>query len=117
MAKKKASPMKPAKVAKPSKPAKQANPTEPAELDLSDGDELSVSAAAKLIGIMPNPFYYHVARGNISPHRVYEYGTRKIMTFLRKDVEKLRALIRPEDRPVRGRPRNTDKKRKPSGGV
>lgn len=110
MAKKQAKPAKAAKV------AKQAKPAEPAELDLSDGEELSVSAAAKLVGIMSGPFYYHVREGNITPHRVYEYGTRKIMTFLRRDVEKLRAFIRPEDRPVRGRPRNTDK-RKPSGGA
>ncbi len=102
---------------KQAKPAKQRKPAEPVEMDLSDGDELSIAAAAKLIGITAAPFYYHVNRGNIKPHRTYEYGTRTITTFLRKDVEKLRALIRPEDRPVRGRPRNTDKKRKPSGGA
>ena len=102
---------------KQAKPAKQRKPAEPVEMDLSDGDELSVSAAAKLIGITPAPFYYHVARGNIKPHRTYKYGTRTVTTFLRKDVEKLRESIRPEGKPEHGRPRNTDKKRKPSGGA
>lgn len=99
---------------------KQAKPTKPiksAEINLSDSDEISVATAAKLIGITSNSFYYHVTRGNIKPHNTFEYGTRTIMTFLRKDVEKLRAFLRPEDKVIRGRRRNTDKKRKPSGGA